>query len=63
MGSHEAEIGFDLIPGDIVVFIAGGLKLSPVNGILSGIDDPFVRVGVHNYSDSTATASDVNRLP
>jgi len=63
MGSHEAEIGFDLIPGDIVVFIAGGFKLSPVNGILGGIDDPFVRVGVHNYSDSTATASDVDRLP
>ncbi len=63
MGSQEAEIGFDLIPGDIVVFIAGGLKLSPVDGILGRIDDPFVRVGVNNYGDSTATASDVYRLP
>ncbi len=63
MGSHEAEIGFDLMPGHVVVFSARGLKLSPVNGILGGIDDPFVRVGVNDYSDSTATASDVNRLP
>lgn len=60
--SLQAQLGLDVIPGNVVVVDPRGGEFTPVFDIVSVIDELVERIDVQDHRDPTAAPSHHDRL-
>ena len=61
--SREAELGLDLLPRHVVVFLAGDREFGAVKGILCVLQEAFEDCRVHDHGHGLAPAGKVDGFP